>query len=415
MALTRLEKRTRSCRIKRRLKLIRWRIKAYLWRLTAVWCWLHIFFFICGWHDRLAYLESAAIGDFERVLRAVDFAPGNLRLLPVMLKTFWVLCICSFSVTEILGLVIYIAFAFITLIGLIRKPALQTQYIESKEKAAQSLGPSQQRFRLQASLLASLIIWFVLYGSTTSKSPLFVALILTGIFFFIRLSKATPYTTMATAGTNGPLSWVSRFALRYLLNVIEQVFKKTYTVDQLKVSVKMQRWILRRLRCISIYFKGAAGERRAALVVLTRYIYDLGLLGALLILFWALCVELCMSPHSFAAKDAIMTSASHISPGIPEPSGIALNKALTIMIPSSGWIMFVLFIGPVASMYPEYQKRYVSQMKTDYDAIRLMRSALYHLADALDLMVKTSNSSEQPDVASATLAASAPKEPITPP
>jgi hypothetical protein len=416
MALTRLEKRAKNRRVRRRINLIRWRIKAYLWRLTAAWCWLHILFFIFRSHDKLAYLESTAIDRFEKLLRAIDFAPGRLHLLPMMLKIFWILCICSFSITQIFGLIIYIAFAFITLIALIRKPALQAQYIEAKEKATQSLGPLQKKFRLQASLLASLIVWFVLYGSATSKGPLLVALILTGTFFIVRLSKATPYTTMATAGANGPLSWLSKFAMRYALNVIKQVLENPLTSDRLNASAKTQRWMLRRLRCISIYFKGTAGERRAALVVLTRYIYDLGLLGALLILFWALCIELCVSPHSFASKDAVMTSASHIIPGISETTGIALNRALTIMIPFSGWIMFVLFIGPVASMYPEYQKRYLSQMKTDYDTIRLMRGALYRLADALELVAKNSNSPKQLEIASsAEPSSSAPQEPVTPP
>lgn len=385
-----------------------WRIKSYCWRATAIWCWLHIISSIGFRKDVFRQVEVVAVRDLEKLLRVLDFSPGKLDFLPLILKSFWVLCISNFSAIQIFGLCVYIVVSPITLLALVLKPRLSTQYLANKEKESAKPFAVQKKNHSQTFLVSSLIVWFSLYGSSASKGPIVSALLLTGALLVVRLSKATPYTTTEEVGGGGPSTLLSRFAWRYFLNTAEQLVNKKLTVAQLNSSVKTQRWILRKLRYLSIFLRGRVGKRRASLLVLLSYIYDFGLLGALLVLFWALYIKLSLSPHSLITKDALIASASHIIPGVQEVSPVSLNKTLEILIPFSGWMMFVVFIGPVASMYPAYQDRYLKRVEADYAVIRIARRSLYRVSEAVSSDLERPQVSVEPPPAS-------PPDSFTPP
>ena len=390
------------------MRRLSWRIKSYCWRATAIWCWLHIVSSIAFRKDEFRRVEVITVHGLEKILRVLDFSPGKLDLLPLILKAFWVLCISNFSAIQMVGLCLYIAVSPITFLALGLKPNLSTQYLANKEKEGAKPSAVQVGFHSQSFLVASLIVWFSLYGSSASKGPIISALLLTGALLMVRLSKATPYTTTEEVGDGNPSTWLSRFAWRYFLNTAEQLVNKKLTVAQLNSSVKTQRWILRKLRYLSIFLRGRVGKRRASLLVLLRYIYDFALLGALLVLFWALYIKLTLSPHPLITKDALIASASHIIPGVQEVNAVSLNKTLEILIPFSGWIMFVVFIGPVASMYPAYQDRYLKRVEADYNVIRVARRALYQVSEAVSADL------EHPQVSVKPLPAPSP-DPLTSP
>jgi hypothetical protein len=366
---------------------VKWRVKAYLWRITAVWCWLHIASLVFLRRDIFAHLELLLFEGVHRTASLLGFEPGNIRLLPALLKTFWVLCITNFSWPELLGLLIYVALAPLILPVLTFFPKVRKQYESKKVEVVGQRGLFQTGFRLKLSLVAGLVAWFALYGGSSAKPPLMAALVLTGWLFAIRLARALPYTAIVGIGLDGPLDRVVHAAHQYLLNVIKQLLSGKMTDENLKYSVKVQRWVLRKLRWISVYLYGGAAERRASILVLIRYVLDMSLLASLLILFWAIAIRLLSVPNFVGNSDAIMVSASHVIPGLAEPPGVKLSRVLELGIPFSAWIMFVLYIGPLASMFPAYQERYLKQIRIHYDNLRTVRGLLRRLSDSMQAVL----------------------------
>ena len=286
------------------------------------------------------------------MLVAIGFASSNQRLLPVVAKLFWVLCISQFSWARLMGLSLYVLSApvWFPLYLFFRKQLKNNQ-------ASQTVPPTNIEllntdFSVTAFLVASLAAWFALYGNTTSRVPLMVALLLTGSLFATRVYAAFTYTTVLDPDNGGFLSKITLLPLALLLSFV---------------------------RTIANSGAGRDGRRRAALFVLLKYMTNLTILGVLTIVFWALAIKLYKAPTLVTISDALLASASHVIPGVPDAEGMKVSAGIQAGISLTAWAIFVLYAGPVASVFPMLQERYMKYVADSYTTLRAFRVMLRRL------------------------------------
>jgi hypothetical protein len=316
------------------------------------------------------------------MLVAIGFASSNQRLLPVVAKLFWVLCISQFSWARLMGLSLYVLSApvWFPLYLFFRKQLKNNQ-------ASQTVPPTNIEllntdFSVTAFLVASLAAWFALYGNTTSRVPLMVALLLTGSLFATRVYAAFTYTTVLDPDNGGFLSKITLLPLALLLSFVRTIANSgaaTVPNSRLEAQILTQRFVLKLLRRISMYLRGRDGRRRAALFVLLKYMTNLTILGVLTIVFWALAIKLYKAPTLVTISDALLASASHVIPGVPDAEGMKVSAGIQAGISLTAWAIFVLYAGPVASVFPMLQERYMKYVADSYTTLRAFRVMLRRL------------------------------------
>jgi hypothetical protein len=319
-----------------------------------------------------------------RFLVYIGFAPSNPDLLPTLFKVFWILCITRFAWVQVIGLALYVGTAPLWVLW---EPFFG--WLRRKKGIAAPKPPPQEEaippdFPLSSFVITSLLAWFVLYGNSSSRGPLIGALVLTGCLFAICIARASIYTMIINVRSEGRLSRIANAPVDYLLRIMKQIaLGEIKTDDQLMKSLAAQKWMLRLFRRISVYFHGKAGMRRAALMVFLQYMMNLTILGLLTVLFWALVIKLTNSPSIVSISGALWASASHVIPGIPDSEGIKVSRAVQAGISLTAWMIFVLYAGPVASMFPMYQEQCLKQVSEFEASLRTGRRLLYRWTDAL--------------------------------
>jgi hypothetical protein len=121
---------------------------------------------------------------------------------------------------------------------------------------------------------------------------------------------------------------------------------------------------------LALLLRGKRGKDRVAMYILAEYVAFLILLAFSAVLFWSLSIRLTGTPI-VSLRDALLLGASHFLPGIvisgtkpALPLWAQLGPALT------AWILFVLFVGPAASLLPLRQEVYVKRLEGSYRIFR---------------------------------------------
>jgi hypothetical protein len=332
-----------------------------------------------------AHISSSAY----RLLIAVGFTPSNPHLLPLVSKLFWILCITHFSSILMLGLLLYIVFVPI---WLPLRIILRKQYRAAELK---SIAETNQRVQVNPTIpvtklsIALILIWLGLYGSSTARIPLIAALVVTAVLLGTRVYNAFVYTTMLEPNDGGIIARVIKMSFDYLLAFVKKIgSREIQTEDQFEGWVRVMRWKLWLLRRVSTYIYGKAGRRRAALFVLFKYMGNLAILGFLTILFWALAIKLYKAPLAIGLSDALLASASHVIPGVPDPEGIKVGAGIQAGTSLTAWALFVLYAGPVASMFPMFQEKYIKELAGRSKELWEARLVLSHVSDAITKALK---------------------------
>ena len=76
-------------------------------------------------------------------------------------------------------------------------------------------------------------------------------------------------------------------------------------------------------------------------------------------------------------SSSILASASHVIPGVPEPTSLAFPDWIKAANSVTAWMIFVLYAGPVASLFPARQERLVKRGMVLYERLRIARKTLY--------------------------------------
>jgi hypothetical protein len=364
-------------------------LRRFAWRLTAFWCWAHVLFRLIS-RDPFSQTEAHVSSVAYQLLITVGFTPSNPHLLPFISKLFWILCITHFSSILILGLAIYIVSVPIWLpLRIIFRKQYRAAELKSiaETKPKEQVNPTVPVAKLSIALI---LIWFVLYGSSTAKIPLVAALVVTGALLGERVYSAFVYTTMIELNDGGMIATITKMPFNYLLGFVQKIGSgEIRTNDQFESWVRAMKSMLWLLRRISAYIYGKAGRRRAALLVLFKYMGNLAILGFLTILFWALAIKLYKAPLPISLPDALLASASHVIPGVPDPDGIKVGLGIQAGASLTAWALFVLYAGPVASMFPMFQEKYVKEMASHSNDLWAGRLLLYRLTDAITRILKS--------------------------
>jgi hypothetical protein len=76
-------------------------------------------------------------------------------------------------------------------------------------------------------------------------------------------------------------------------------------------------------------------------------------------------------------------SSSRAIPGIPDASQLKISPIIQTLDALTAWLVFVLYAGPVASLFPDFQQNEIARSALDYARLRSERTALYRLRERL--------------------------------
>lgn len=325
----------------------------------------------------LTTFDAWLLSRFLDILKDLGFAPGHVPLLPFLLRLLWVLCIASFSWLQIVGLILYVFFWPLVLFFYFRHgSAFKGTYDRETEKA-QRLGTLPDRPVGTYFLISCLIMWFVLYGDSPLRAPLITAIVLTGMLFIARVYQALAYTAPDVSSRRGPIDrYIESVLAQFRRGLASLAEKKTLDATTI-ASVRTWHISYRVLRFLSRWLYGRPARNRAALFVLIKYMSNLCVLGGLAILFWALVIRYFSLPGVIGMVPALLASSARVIPGVPEPSLLKFPDWIKASTSITAWMIFVLYAGPVASLFPVLQDRFVKQTSNLYGRLRIARKILY--------------------------------------
>lgn len=321
-------------------------------------------------------------GQLITFLSSVGFAPVNTTLLSTILKIGWVLTITGFKLFEGAGLLIYtITFPLWAPIVLGFKVFTKNEGSDASTPKATERGliPTKKSpSRLFAIFGSLLLSWFLLYGNANATRPLIPGVILTAIFLalltyrmFLRVKPEKEVNVDLP-----PFGWLGKISLA-AASMQQQRSKKEYkTKSDVQADRKVIDFTRKVFVRITFLLRGQMAQKRMSLYVLGEYLFSLIMVAASAILFWALLLKATYAT-SLSLLTCLHLSVSHFLPGIQPPqTTIALPVWASIAPAATGWVLFVLCIGPASSMLPERQRATMRGLSKVHDLYRKSVNAL---------------------------------------
>lgn len=359
--------------------------KQLAWRLTAGWFWTYAIATIFGLRGHLQMSEDAFFWRLNGALVNFGFTPTNLKTFTICVKLLWLFAICSFSWIQLIGFLIYVPFVPLLLIVRLylgkKLPPYRTTRDESF-KASRKFGVPISKRTWGFPLFSLLVLWLVLYGQTSASYPLLLALALTALLFCSRVGRALTFAVPTDKDTWDRIEILRANARRIFLKTSELAKTGEFLERQnLNLIIWTGSFLLWNFRCLSSWLHGRAARRRVALVVLLRFMLNLAALGAISILFWAIAVKFAMAPEHVSLLEAVLASASRAIPGIPDSSSLKVPVMIQTLDSVTAWMIFVLYAGPVASLFPAFQEQAIARSAANYARLRKERKAMYRFLE----------------------------------
>lgn len=331
--------------------------------------------------------EDALFLELNGTLVNFGFTPSNLKIFTICVKLLWLLTICGFSWTQLIGFFLYVPFMPLVLlvrIFLRKKTAPYRKIREESFKASRKSGVPFPKWTWGFPLFCLLLLWLVLYGQTSATYPLFLALVLTALLFCSRVGRALTFAIPTDQSTWDRIEILSANARKFVVKTSEN-FKNGQYLEKwnLNLTIWTGSFLLRNFRCLSKWLHGKTARRRIALVVLLRFMLNLAALGGISILFWAIAIKFVMAPAHVSLLEALLASASRAIPGIPDPSTLKVPATIQTLDSLTAWLVFVLYAGPVASLFPAFQEQAMARSAANYARLRSERKAMYRFLEPL--------------------------------
>jgi hypothetical protein len=366
--------------------------KQFAWRTTAAWAWIYIIGLVLGQRLRLAAWENSIFSAFSGALVRFDFTPSSPSIFSACSKLLWLFTICAFSWVQIIGFFMYVPFfPLIVLTRIILRGRVEP-YRKTREdslKKARRDGQPVSKRTWELPLLFLLLLWQILYGNTSAPNPLRLAMLLTGLYFCSRLGRALAFAVPVDTPRWGRIDFMIANSRKFISDTIDNAKSgKIPGAKHLKFTIWTSTLILRQLRIASRWTYGKPARRRTAVFVLLRFIASLGALGGISILFWAFALKYALSPAYLPLSKALLASASRVIPGVPDPSDLHIPATIQVLDSLTAWTVFVLYAGPVASLFPTFQERAIIETAANYARIRSARKSIYRFREVLRLVQK---------------------------
>lgn len=343
-------------------------VKAYSWRLTALYIWIKMLAALFGFYAALSAGEFLIVEAFRRFLSSVGFAPINIGYLPTTFAISWLLIITAFKPLELIGLFFYtISFPLWSPFGLLALSKRNTE--ESATKSAKSGGlisRGKEGFRIFALSLLLLVAWFLLYGGASEQRLMYPGVFLTGVFLSLLIYRQFLRVRPINDQRSSPFGWARLLSAMLDNSTKDQVKKGFAKKSELTTSLTANTWARKNCIRLALLLRGRGAERRAALFVLADFIISLVVVGAVAILFWGLLMK-AVAPAVIPLTSAIRISASHFLPGMQSTDlNFDLPQWSTFGAAATAWILFVVYIGPAGVFLPGKQKQTIQRLNQSY-------------------------------------------------
>jgi hypothetical protein len=331
-------------------------LKRSTWRLTALYLWLK--FVVDGVSSRAPFhsAEEATVRHLTSYLSSVGFTPGNPDYVLPLLKFGWLLTITGMSLWQFAGWWIYLAIYPLSILFFY---VFYEQLRGGQVPPSEGLSKPQGKAILPIALGLS-VAWFLLFGTSTSSKPILVGAFLTALIFLSLAVRAFQRARPVTEKDIEFGTWVQKLGMSA---VADKTRLKPENKGAAAVHLKFERFHKGLLLWFVYCFRGRRGRDRMAMYILVEYVVFLMLLACSAVLFWGLAIRV-TNPAALSLRQALVVSASHFLPGMPVPDGSTSLPLWTHLGPSlTAWILFVLFIGPAASLLPARQAVYATQVE----------------------------------------------------
>lgn len=363
------------------------KLKKFAWRATALayWVWWVVHFLLGSeFPNHVAATMQARFGAF---LSAVGFAPVHSEYLPRILKFGWLLVLSAFKPIELIGLVIYIYIAPLTILGYLTFREYRKDFAATPT-VKKGLRPQRVR-RPELTIVGLLLLgWFVLYGGAIARGPLLAGAILSGLMFFVLAGRAFQRVKPPIyLDGSDPARADERFGISLLTSASESVAKaaaakkKSELIGVLFLYQKSRVWFRR----LALLMRGRAGRNRLYLLLLIDYVVSLSVLGVAAVFFWAITAKLAGASSALPLSTFVGICASYFLPNIKLPS-IMPDLPLWVQLGSSitAFILFVLFVGAAASLLPSRFTAYAERLDRNYRVARKFAVSFKGLASVLE-------------------------------
>jgi len=355
------------------------KLKRIAWRVTAGYLWLRFVVDSVASDSPLHSVETFTVHRWTAYLSSVGFAPGNPDYMLPILKMGWMLTITVLDPWQFVGFWVYVFFFPLWMLFRV----CFGEHLNQSQSTPQALGKSQQRKALLPVSVGLLIAWFLLYGNSTAPKQILVGVVCSGVFFvslaFRAFHRARPLAEKDIVLAPG-LEKLAASA------VADTTRLKPANKSAAGVNIKFEKFHKCLLVWFVYFFRGRRGRDRVAMYILVEYVAFLLLLAFSAVLFWGLTIRF-SAPSLLSVKQSCLLSASHFLPGMVVPGVPSTLPLWTQFGPSlTAWILFVLFVGPAASLLPARQGVYAGQLDAK---CRLFRKHVVKLKERIRHICET--------------------------
>lgn len=380
--------------------------KRYSWRLTAGLLWTLFLLHILGAHRFLNPVFEYCWSLLHEALRRVDLAPTNVVLFRWVVKVGWLLLITGFRIVSLIGFVFYfLALPFSLSFYLVFRRAISriqgSTTSSSKKKPPRALSLPVRKW-----LTAALLLWFLLYVDGVLPAQLLLGAVFSGLLFSALVYRAIVEARPASAEDAGYLGPLEKFSQAVRKFVVEM--KPPESEQEVWLLHSILEPLARFLRRITFFLRGRRGRSRISTYVFLEYLVGLLMLAGLALLFWALVIRASVLPAAVSYATLFSFVASHFLPGLPAPPlSVATQQWMHIGPAATFWFLFVLYIGPAASLLPRRQEVYLERAAKVFRTLRLDTLACLSVLRTRAKKVGSSSASAPP--------ALPPSQPVPPP
>lgn len=347
------------------------RVKRWAWRATALLFWAELGSLILGREGLFHSGLREATGLFRDLMVSTGFTPPDTRYLVPVLKVSWALLIANFQPVQVLGLLIYcFAAPLVFPVWLMYRPHLKRfskeQLAEAKKRGVVA---AKRTFHPRAFCATALLAWFLLYGdSAAGLHALLGAVVAAALFVSLILRSFSE--TRPPIGEDAPLlPRLSQIFLDVASNLVKTKRPET-KLAAVGIHV-VYGHAHRACRRLAILLRGRRGRNRVAAYVLAEYLLSLTTLGFAALLFWTLALKVYLAPSPVGNSVLLGHTLSKFVPGVaPTVIGQARPLWLDAGPGVTSFVLFVLFVGPAASLLPLRQQVYVKRVAVSYRHLR---------------------------------------------
>lgn len=362
-------------------------VKQLAWWLTAGWLWLWALTIVLGLRAHLARCVELLFDHLHAWLIHFGFAPSNMTHFVVSTQFLWLFAICEFSIIQLVGFSVYvITLPLILLVRILYRRRLKP-YRKLREEAltkSRKDGALFTKRRWDLTLYLILLLWYFLYGQSSSRYPLQLGLFLTLILFYSRFRSALIFALPARDTILVQIENMITPASKFMNHANENISSgKLFDKHYLNSTIWIYTILLRFYRIKSRWYRGKSGRRRVALVVLLSFILNLAALAGISILFWAIAIKFALAPVYVSFPDALLASSNSVVPGIPAPITLSVPAPIRILDSLMAWMVFALYAGPVASLFPTFHEQAIASATAKYSYLRTQRRVIYFFLELL--------------------------------